>query len=54
MKRFKFHIKKLSWKERFDLCKDKDKGDISPFINWAIEYEMNRRKVPKRMLYIYY
>lgn len=44
---YQFIVRPLTWKERLDLCDDDDTGDISPFTEKIIMYEMDRRGVPK-------
>ena len=47
---FQVWTRELSWQERFEICKDKDKGFITPFTETIIMYEMDRRKVPSRAI----
>jgi hypothetical protein len=44
----------LTWKERFDMCENNEKGNISPFTDKIINYQLDHWKVPKqRITFIY-
>jgi len=46
--------KVLTWKERFDMCDNNEKGNISPFTEGLIMYQLNCWGVPKqRVTFIY-
>ncbi len=47
---FQCWTRELTWKERFDMCDNKEKGNISPCTETIINIQMDQWGVPKRTI----
>jgi len=47
---FQFNCRPLTWQQRMEICDNPEKGNISPFIETLIHYQMDAWNVPKYYL----
>jgi thymidylate synthase len=47
---FQVWTRELSWGERFDICDNKEKGNITPFTEKIIHYQLDMWNVPRRAI----